>query len=192
MFTTFDATSRIVAHQEVHIDIIIKQAKHLQLPLVGVPLHRTTKTSYVNTVSRGLKLIKKRVTIVSLVFGDLHLQHIRDWRDKELGKLDMPLEYPLWKIPYSQLIDDLEDSKVPCRVSAVTTEVTRQRTETTPQPHRVHLGVITEFVVQEGLLFDRTLMGNCKEAEIDSFGENGEFHSVAEVWGVNRETALGL
>jgi diphthamide synthase (EF-2-diphthine--ammonia ligase) len=31
-----------------------------------------------------------------------------------------------------------------------------------------------------------------KDAGVDAFGEDGEFHTLAEVWSVSRERALGL
>ena len=42
LLTTFDATSRIIAHQDIHIQIILKQAQHLSLPLLGILLYQSS------------------------------------------------------------------------------------------------------------------------------------------------------
>ena len=97
----------------------------------------------------------------------MHLQHIRQWREKELG--NYALEYPLWNAPYSELIADLEASGVRVVVSASSQD---------------GIGV--------GTTFTRKLWQDAMKMGIDGFGEEGEFHSAAEVWTASREQALGL
>jgi ATP-binding cassette subfamily B (MDR/TAP) protein 1 len=184
LLTTFDATSRVVAHQEVSIQQIIQQAQHLQLPLLGVPLHRhhanSNSRSYVQRIQQALAVIEAQVAkvtstipgnaiIQALVFGDLHLEHIREWRKEQLGGL-YRLEYPLWKVDYATLEQDLELSGVPCIVSSSTVDT-----------------------VQVGERYDALFRERLKAAGaiIDLFGENGEFHTLAQVWEVDRNDALG-
>mmetsp|Transcript_27303 Transcript_27303/g.33759 ORF Transcript_27303/g.33759 Transcript_27303/m.33759 type:complete len:720 (+) Transcript_27303:20-2179(+) len=176
LLTTFDATSRIVPHQNIHIDTIVKQAKHLMIPLVGVPMHRSSNEKYVARIDRAMDLIanhlgEKRNNLNStLVFGDLHLEHIRSWREKELSNLGSQLLFPLWKSKYDDLMNDFEESGIHCAVSESTTDI-----------------------VKHGEIFNRSLYNKLENLDnIDSFGENGEFHSVAKVWKVSRKQALGL
>jgi diphthamide synthase (EF-2-diphthine--ammonia ligase) len=172
LLTTFDATTRVIAHQEVNIDDVIKQASHLDITLVGVPLRRGSGETYADRIRGGLNVIKGMLPSdcqLSLVFGDLHLGHIKEWRDKILTQLDCNLEYPLWKVPYSDLLEDLEASRVPCIVSGSSREE-----------------------VKVGTLFDRTLYTRLVDSGIDGFGEAGEFHSLAMVFEVPRTVALGL
>lgn len=42
--------------------------------------------------------------VKSLVFGDLHLEHIKTWREAELGKLGYSLEFPLWHSSYKDRV----------------------------------------------------------------------------------------
>ncbi|KAL7510346.1 hypothetical protein ACHAXN_012028 [Cyclotella atomus] len=170
LLTTFDSDSRVIAHQEVHIDQVLRQAQHLGIPLLAIPLCRASGETYISRLEKGLNVIRSRISDIkelSLVFGDLHLSHIREWREKELGKYT--LEYPLWKVPYSDLIADLEESEVRVVVSASTKEE-----------------------MQKGMVFGRKLMNKAIELNLDGFGENGEFHSLAEVWSVSRNQALGV
>ena len=177
LLTTFDSTSRIIAHQEVKIDSIVAQARHLGLSLLGVPVHRASAEKYVDRIRRALDVISTKVdgesggeTKITLAFGDLHLDYIRAWRDKEMGMHD--LEYPVWQVPYPDLITDLRASGVRCVVSA-------------SEP--ASLGA-----VEVGDVFDERLWKKAEAAGVDGFGERGEFHSLAEVWTVPRERALGI
>ena len=47
LLTTFDASTRVVAHQDVSARDVERQAKHLDVGLVGVPLHRNAGAGYV-------------------------------------------------------------------------------------------------------------------------------------------------
>jgi ATP-binding cassette subfamily B (MDR/TAP) protein 1 len=172
LLTTFDATSRVIAHQEVHIQDIQRQAEHLQVSLVGIPLQRGGGESYVDRLKRGLRVVEDvyKRPVSTLVFGDLHLEHIRGWRETELGKLGYQMEFPLWQASYDVLMKDLENSKVPCVISA-------------SQVDQVSVGTIFTAELYSALL---------KGSAIDGFGENGEFHSLAKVWETDRLTALGL
>ena len=173
LLTTFDTTSRIIAHQEFSIDTVVKQARHLRISLVGVPFHRDTSETYVARIQRALNVIQKRTGQypATLVFGDLHLEGIRNWRDTMLGNAfpQLRFEYPLWKVDYEKLLTDLESSGVVPLLSASTKDG-----------------------VEVGTKFTREFVEKIKKKDIDAFGENGEFHSSAETWLVSRGLALGL
>ncbi|KAG7360437.1 ABC transporter substrate-binding protein [Nitzschia inconspicua] len=177
LLTTFDASTRVIAHQEVNIDDIIKQASHLDITLIGVPLRRGSGETYMDRVQKGLEVVQASLPsgseITALVFGDLHLAHIKEWRDKVLSQLSYRLEYPLWKVPYATLLEDLEASQVRCQISGSSCNE-----------------------VPVGSFFDRNLYSELISREgsgsIDGFGEAGEFHSLARVFDVPREIALGL
>ncbi len=160
LLTTFDVQQRFVAHQEVAIGQVTRQAEHLGLPLLGVPLH--PGRDYLDTVAPALKQIPQ---IRRLVFGDLHLEHIRSWREQMFSpiaeEIGASLAFPLWQADYDDLMTSLEASGVPCQITAITPEA---------------LGT-----VQVGELFDRRLWAQLPSG-VDRFGENGEFHTLAKVW----------
>ena len=170
LLTTYDFETKVIAHQDVNIDTVCRQARHLEIPLLGIPLHRSSGEEYLSRIEKGLDAVRSAIPNIqqlTLVFGDLHLQHIRQWREKELG--NYALEYPLWNAPYSELIADLEASGVRVVVSASSQD---------------GIGV--------GTTFTRKLWQDAMKMGIDGFGEEGEFHSAAEVWTASREQALGL
>lgn len=168
LITTFDAESRIVAHQEIPIVIIEKQARHLNIPLVGIPLY--SGIPYVDKVGQGIAVITESCyRVETLNFGDLHLEHIRSWRDSELSKFGIQLQYPLWKTPFEKLMVDLERSKAAVTISAVS-KGDRQ--------------------IKIGSTFNRQLMKNAKSIGWDEFGEQGEFHTLVRVWETDNKDLL--
>ena len=94
LLTTFDASERRVAHQDVDIASIVRQAEHLGLPLLGVPLDRASGEAYADSIAAGLDTIRRHVAIERLCFGDLHLEHIRGWREEALSSLGADLHFP--------------------------------------------------------------------------------------------------
>ena len=159
LMTTFDGITQKVAHQEVTLSMIRKQAQALQLPILLIPLY--SQQPYLNRIQQGLALLFQKYKIHRLVFGDLHLEHIRSWREKELKTLmkeyKFTLHFPLWKIAYNELIRELESTKVRCTISAIADESCKE-------------------VLQIGDIFDETLMIKIPNSA-DKFGENGEFHT---------------
>jgi diphthamide synthase (EF-2-diphthine--ammonia ligase) len=160
LLTTFDATNRQVAHQEISIADIVQHVSALGLPLVGVPLH--SGLSYVDQIELGLKIIP---AIERIAFGDLHLEHIKEWRTRNLSpiaeSLGAKLYYPLWNVSYEDLLDDLALSAVPCIICAA--------------PDEALTGKIL------GHKFNRNFIKTLPES-VDKFGENGEFHTVMKTW----------
>mmetsp|Transcript_12854 Transcript_12854/g.24131 ORF Transcript_12854/g.24131 Transcript_12854/m.24131 type:complete len:742 (-) Transcript_12854:317-2542(-) len=175
LLTVFDSESRVIAHQNLPIDVIIRQASHLHLPLIGVPLHRKSSETYIERITLALNVVARKVglesvrQITALVFGDLHLEHIRCWRDDEISKLGIHHEYPLWKVPYQNLLKDLKESDAQVIVSATTKNYTHVDEE-----------------------YSAELLQRVERNGGDGFGENGEFHTVVKVWKVSRDVVLDL
>jgi hypothetical protein len=91
--------------------------------------------------------------------------------------LGLPLTFPLWASPpranYGALAADLEASGVPCTVCAVA------------EPRAAALCAV-------GDPYGPDLRTRLESAGLDGFGECGEIHTLAEVWRVEPEAALGL
>ena len=181
LLTTFDAATRMVAHQDVSARDVEMQAKHLDVGLVGVPLHGNAGSAYVSRLETALEVITKQLgcKVIGLACGDLHLEHIRSWREEAVGGgLGVGITYPVWSDVagdnYPALTADLQASGVPCKVSAVTVDGAEAA------------GAVV------GATFSPELAAAVAAAGYDAFGENGEFHTLAQVWEVSRVRALGL
>lgn len=200
LLTTFDFRSEIVAHQEVGIDTVVRQARSLDIALgllffkcisgrevmntkfaltvatrrfaqflvslngasymhtailsVGVPLNGAAG-SYLDHATGALKWVAlDGVRIRRLAFGDLHLAHVRAWRDKHLGGIGPGVElyYPLWKRDYELLLNELLETGTVVRVCAVAC------------PEKVNGNV------RVGDVFNRSLLERLPQS-VDSFGE---------------------
>jgi len=154
LLTTFDARTRMIAHQEFSIDEVVLQAEALQAPLIGVPLH--SGADYIDQLVPALDLVPD---CTHLAFGDLHLTHIRKWRQQTFAShertAEMALEFPLWKADYGDLAEDITASGAACVISAISVDLPG---------------------VKVGDLYDAQLMAKLP-TDVDAFGENGEFHT---------------
>ena len=154
LLTSFDARSRIIAHQEFGIETVVEQAVHLGLPLIGVPLH--AGAPYIDPIAAALALVPQ---CDQLCFGDLHLETIRQWRiqtfadDPRTSALE--LSFPLWRADWDALLDDFEASGAQATISALSADLPG---------------------VSIGDPYDRALVARLP-AGVDPFGENGEFHT---------------
>ena len=109
LLTTY--ANGMVGHQEIPIATIKMQAAHLRLPLLLVPLQGNER--YEITVSKALQSVES----TRLAFGDLHLQGIRDWRERFFH--DYTLLFPIWLTPYEELLPLLWSQDVDVRISAL-------------------------------------------------------------------------
>lgn len=170
LLTTFDATNRTVAHQEVPITTIVRQASALGLPLLGVPLW--PHIPYEERVGEALRLVGANgVRIARVCNGDLHLESVAAWREERLGAtlkaIGATPHAPLFEVAYESLLEDLAASGTPCTVCAL-----GDAQCWSGRPACVRIGD----------RFDAALAHRLGEAGADRFGENGEFHTLAEVW----------
>lgn len=145
------------------------------LDIVIVPTERGNAgdqgDGYVGAVQRGLQLIEdgkeddgKGLKIDRLVFGDLHLDHIRRWREDVFEGKNMGYTcwFPLWKRGYKELMERLGRERVRVVVSAV-----------------MENGDESGGGVKVGDVFDEQLVEKMPEGW-DVFGEKGEFHTRIE------------
>ena len=163
LLTTFDGRSEQVAHQEVLIADVRRQREALECAQVLIPLF--PEMDYMGRVLLGIQTLQLRVNVARFVFGDLHLDHIRTWREEAFSACpalaDIPIHLPLWGVSYEELLADLENAPVRAHVSAVADKACAQ-------------------VISVGDLFGRDLINRLPEG-VDCFGENGEFHSYVEI-----------
>ena len=121
LLTTFDARSRQVAHQEVSIDQVVRQARAVDVPLLGVPLW--PHIPYSTRLEEALRFVAASTVVKRVCTGDLRLADIRQWREDNVAplaaKLHAPMHYPLWNVPYDSLLRELFGSAVPCTISAL-------------------------------------------------------------------------
>lgn len=177
LLTTFSGPDSMVGHQQVPFwEVVVEQAKAMQNDLLAVPLGAGT---YQEVIAKALALLPEvGLHATSLCFGDLHVPYIRDWREKHLrplvagdaGKEAPPLRYPVWHVPYDELIKELEADGAEVRICNVDDDRCPKAAK-----HLVRVGAKFDDELFRQLRGLRDAQG---EALLDAFGENGEFHSV--------------
>ncbi len=173
LLTTFGHKTKIVAHQELPIETVVDQARALDRPLLGVPLY--PGADYTRAVVEALRYVAQQAPLTALVFGDLHLDHIRRWREEQFAPLvdemGLQMEFPLWGCDYHVLQQELEDSGVEARICA------------SPDFARI-------APVRQGDRFGADLMARLP-AGVDAFGECGEFHTEVIAEGLRPQHLAG-
>ena len=147
--------SRISMHgvREVLLDA---QADSLGLPIEKVYIPKTcSMEEYGNLMKRALDTYLNQ-GIRSMAFGDIHLQEVREYREKNLESVGMEGIFPLW----GRTSAGLAHSFISHGFKAITTCVDTEMIDTS------HVG---RFYNED---FLKSLPENA-----DPCGENGEFHT---------------
>jgi uncharacterized protein (TIGR00290 family) len=153
--TINDAADRISMHG-VRVELLIKQAESIGIPLYQVRLPEMPDMAvYDNTMRRHLEFFKAE-GITHSIFGDIFLEDLKKYRDERLTEAGLTGIYPLWKRGTRELINEFFGLGFGT-VIACTQE---------------HLAAIAGQELSPDLI--KTL-----PAGIDVCGENGEFHTFA-------------
>ena len=105
LLTSFGSLTNSVSIQNIHIKNIVKQAEFFKVPLCLVPLF--PNTDYKESINAALNIIVQQTgnPIERLVFGDLHLKDLRQWRVSTWSEYEVYT--PLFNEPYSELLEKL-------------------------------------------------------------------------------------
>jgi diphthamide synthase (EF-2-diphthine--ammonia ligase) len=155
LLTTYDDESGVVPYQEIPISRVQRQALHLELPLITVPLsHPEDNQSYLTALK--IEFAASPFSVKDLIFGDIHLQDIRQWKEQEFGSLGFNTHFPIWGKSPEELLIMLEDKPIEIRIRSVNEQCRK--------------------FIKPGTLFNQKFINSLPDS-IDPFGENGEFHT---------------
>ena len=124
LLASFDGRSLRMEAQGLGLEDIRRQARAMEIGLVAVPLYPERR--YSARVALALRRVAARRRLARVVFGDVGLQHVRSWREQQLGAavaaLGASLHFPLWEVPPAVLEARLWASGAAVHVSAVDPE----------------------------------------------------------------------
>jgi len=161
LLTSFGALTSRVSIQDIHIKDISKQSEFFKVPLCLVTLQ--PNSDYKQSIEEGLELIKIKTGahIERLVFGDLHLRDIRQWRVETWS--DYEVATPLFDLPYEQLLGKLWKLIDQKNLSiSLSTEV----------------GLPDASTIPVGTPYTPALVDRFKTLGVDPMLENGEGHTL--------------
>jgi len=156
LLTTLNTEFQRVAMHGTRLSVLEAQAEAAGLPLWIVPLPWPCSNEvYEQRMSEVCeRAVQERVN--AMAFGDLFLEDVRAYRERQLGPTGIEPLFPLWKIPTDRLAREMIAGGLRARLTCVDTKQLDGR-----------------FAGRE---FDAALLRDLP-ASIDPCGERGEFHT---------------
>jgi uncharacterized protein (TIGR00290 family) len=153
--TVTDAYDRISMHG-VREELLHAQAAAVQLPLHVVRIPAPCPNEVYNERMQEALDLARRDGITHVVFGDLFLDEIRVYRERQLARVGMTGVFPLWKRDTAELAREMISSGLQALLVCI-------------DPRRMPAALA-------GRAFDQSLLHEFPSA-VDPCGENGEFHT---------------
>ncbi|HSZ61629.1 MAG TPA: hypothetical protein VK828_07515 [Terriglobales bacterium] len=159
LLTTFNEAAGRVAMHAVSRELVEQQAAAAGLPLRAVPLPwPCSNEQYESLMSQACaKAVAEGIEGVA--FGDLFLEDVRAYREKQLARTGLDPIFPLWGLPTRALAEEMIATGLRAKLTCVDTTKLDQ-----------------SFAGRD---FDQALLSALPNGPdgIDPCGERGEFHS---------------
>ncbi len=158
LLTTINRAFARVAMHGVREALVDEQARAAGLPLVKVPIpYPCPNEAYEQAMAQAMERARAE-GVTHMVFGDLFLEDIRQYREEKLAACGMTPVFPLWRLDTAQLAKQMVAGGLEAWLACVDSR---------------KLG--REFA---GRRFDAQLLADLP-AKVDPCGEYGEFHTLA-------------
>ena len=119
LVTTFNSAVDRVAMHAVRRTLVEEQARSVGLPLWQVELPWPCSNAQYEEIMRGACQRAVAEGISDIAFGDLYLEDIRAYRERQLAGSGLAPIFPVWKIPTRQLAADMVAAGLRARVTCV-------------------------------------------------------------------------
>ena len=156
LLTSFNSAADRVAMHAVRRALVDTQASRTGIPQWSVDLPWPCSNSQYEERMRGVCQRALAEGITAIAFGDLFLQDIRDYRERQLQGTGLEPLFPVWEIPTTKLARDMIAAGVKAKITCV-------------DPAQVD----RTFAGRD---FDQALLDSLPHG-VDPCGENGEFHT---------------
>jgi uncharacterized protein (TIGR00290 family) len=154
--TVTDAYERVSMHG-VREALLEAQAERTGLPLTKVRIPAPCSNEIYEAKMADAMKAAKAQGITHVVFGDLFLADLRDWRIEKLAAVGMEAVFPLWLRDTAALARDMMADGMAARIVCL-------------DPRKLDPALA-------GHAFDEALLAALPDG-VDPCGENGEFHTV--------------
>jgi uncharacterized protein (TIGR00290 family) len=157
LLTTVSEQYGRISHHGVRVELLEQQAAALGIPLHKLYLHQENcSLEDYEAVMKKAMLEYKDNNVLTVAFGDVFLQDLREYRQRNLAKVGMEAIFPIWGRDTNEIVRTFIDLGFKAYLTCVDCE---------------KLG--REFA---GRSIDENLIRDLPDA-VDPCGENGEFHS---------------
>lgn len=156
LITTVTSEYGRVSMHVLGCDLLDRQAVSLGYPLEKIPISKNADNNEYETALECALLKYKRFGVETVIFGDIFLEDIRKYREKQMDGIGMQCLFPLWKKDTRSLARKFIDSGFRAVTICVDSEA-----------------VDGSFAGRE---YDYDFISDLP-CGVDPCGENGEFHT---------------
>ena len=156
LLTTFNGEADRVAMHAVRRELVERQAAAAGLPLWAVPLPWPCSNEQYEALMAQTCAKAVAEGIEGVAFGDLFLEDVRAYREKQMKDTRLDPIFPVWGLPTSALAQEMIASGTRAKLTCIDT-----------------IKLDRSFAGRE---FDQALLAALPE-DVDPCGERGEFHS---------------
>ena len=155
--TVNEAFDRVAMHA-VPTPMLERQAAAVGAPLWKVPIPHPCSNAEYETAMRALIERARAANVTQMAFGDLFLEDIRAYRERQLAGTGLTPIFPLWQRPTAALAAEMVDAGLAAVLTCV-------------DPRALPASFA-------GRIYDRALLASLPPG-VDPCGERGEFHTFA-------------
>jgi uncharacterized protein (TIGR00290 family) len=156
LLTTVSKEYRRISIHGVREELLDRQALSIGINLHKIYLPEFPSMEDYNIIMRSEMNSAINEGIEYSVFGDIFLEDLREYREKQLSLIGMKASFPLWKIDTNVLVNDF----IKTGFKAIVTSVDERYLDKS----------------YAGRIIDSNFL-NDLPTNVDPCGENGEFHS---------------
>ena len=155
LLTTINGRFKRISMHGVREELLDLQATSIGISLLKVWVTEGTNEEYERQMGLALESVKSE-GIDYVIFGDIFLEDLREYREKNLARIGMKAVFPLWKLNTGDLIRDFIDRRFGAVICCTN----------------------DAFLGEEwlGRKIDQSFISDLP-ANVDPCGENGEYHT---------------
>ncbi|WP_262383873.1 adenine nucleotide alpha hydrolase [Hymenobacter lutimineralis] len=156
LLTSVSAPHQRVAMHGVRVELLAAQARHLGLPFTQLCLPDMPDMAIYESWMRDTLAPLQAQGITHAAFGDIFLEDLRAYRERQLQLVGLQAVFPLWQRPSLELLEEFWQAGFQAIVVCVNEQLLGE-----------------SFC---GRLLDRDFVRDLPPG-VDPCGENGEYHS---------------
>lgn len=156
LLTSLNKKNQRVSMHGVHKDLMLKQIEAIGIGVQFLELPDSPDMDTYEAHLKKLLLEARKRGVEYSIFGDINLEDLRDYREKQLESVGFKALFPLWKLDTYKLVMEFIDNGYKSIITAV---------DASKLPKEFVGQLITKELIKE------------LPANVDPCGENGEFHS---------------
>ncbi len=156
LLTTFSAEYNRTSMHGIRIDLLEKQIQSIGIPVNLISLPKDVSNDKYEEIMRKEMITLKSHQVLSVVFGDIFLEDLREQRESNLSKIGMKALFPLWRKNSRELAREFIDLGFKAIIACVDSTY------------------LNDSYV--GQIYNDNFLSSLP-SNVDPCGENGEFHT---------------